>query len=298
MDDPNITMEEYIRLEEEKAHRRGKVYNWETAKYGKIWYDEDVHDLGSNETKFQAIVFNDELSSEKTLSCEPTVSSLNNNEIVFRISFDESNDEDYTVIFNKNLFTYKIFFVNDLKTDLKNDNEKVNMPSFPSPEPKKMGSDDIEFTNEKGSDLEDECSRDVNETTKIFKIEDNLLDYETPLLIMEYLVKISKNARILELKQRNLKITVQTSNTPYPSRKIRRICAYTSLKTTKEQDSIRHIQRRPIRRIQVMGFAAALVVLITRVSQSRQQGKSEPDLTSHLPRACLMMAQAGFSSSL
>ncbi|GJW03969.1 hypothetical protein Tco_1562825 [Tanacetum coccineum] len=41
-DDPNITMEEYIRLEEEKARRRGKVYNWETATYGKIWYDEDT----------------------------------------------------------------------------------------------------------------------------------------------------------------------------------------------------------------------------------------------------------------
>ncbi|GJT10986.1 hypothetical protein Tco_0858028 [Tanacetum coccineum] len=37
MDNPNITMEEYIRLKEEKAHRRGKVYNWKTAKYGKIW---------------------------------------------------------------------------------------------------------------------------------------------------------------------------------------------------------------------------------------------------------------------
>ncbi|GKG24675.1 hypothetical protein Tco_0395303, partial [Tanacetum coccineum] len=36
MDDPNITMEEYIRLEEEKVPRHGKVYNWETAKYGKI----------------------------------------------------------------------------------------------------------------------------------------------------------------------------------------------------------------------------------------------------------------------
>ncbi|GKA19534.1 hypothetical protein Tco_0699449, partial [Tanacetum coccineum] len=36
MDDPNITIEEYIRLEEEKARKRGKVYNWETAKYGKI----------------------------------------------------------------------------------------------------------------------------------------------------------------------------------------------------------------------------------------------------------------------
>ncbi|GJV19284.1 hypothetical protein Tco_1368304 [Tanacetum coccineum] len=51
MDDPNITMEDYIRLEEEKALRRGTVYNWETAKYGKIWYDEDVHDLRSVETE-------------------------------------------------------------------------------------------------------------------------------------------------------------------------------------------------------------------------------------------------------
>ncbi|GKD63775.1 hypothetical protein Tco_1305883 [Tanacetum coccineum] len=96
MDNQNITIEEYIRLEEEKARQHGKVYNWETAKYGKIWYDKDVHDLRSVETEFPVIVFNDELSSEKTLSCEPTVSSLNNNEIDFRISFDESDDEDYT----------------------------------------------------------------------------------------------------------------------------------------------------------------------------------------------------------
>nr|GFA43834.1 hypothetical protein [Tanacetum cinerariifolium] len=64
MDDLNITMEEYIRLEKEKARRRGKVYNWETATYA--------------------------------LSCEPTVSPLNDNQIDFRISFDESDNEDYT----------------------------------------------------------------------------------------------------------------------------------------------------------------------------------------------------------
>ncbi|GKB77108.1 hypothetical protein Tco_0944003 [Tanacetum coccineum] len=96
MDDPNITIEEYIRLEDEKAHRCSKVYNWETATYGKIRYDEDVHDLGSVETEFPAIVFNDTLTSEAALLCEPTVSSLNNDEIDFRISFDESDDEDCT----------------------------------------------------------------------------------------------------------------------------------------------------------------------------------------------------------
>ncbi|GKE81146.1 hypothetical protein Tco_1551146 [Tanacetum coccineum] len=72
MDDPNITMEEYIRLEEEKVQKCGKVFYWETAKYGKIWYAEDAHDLRSFETEFPAIAFNDGVSSEKTLSCEPT----------------------------------------------------------------------------------------------------------------------------------------------------------------------------------------------------------------------------------
>ncbi|GJX81609.1 hypothetical protein Tco_0331090 [Tanacetum coccineum] len=95
MDDPNITMEEYIRLEEEKARRRGKVYNWKTAMYGKIWDNEDVYDLGSVETEFPAIVFNDTLTSEAALSCKPTVNSLND-EIDFRISYDESDDEDCT----------------------------------------------------------------------------------------------------------------------------------------------------------------------------------------------------------
>ncbi|GJS31570.1 hypothetical protein Tco_0492190 [Tanacetum coccineum] len=76
--------------------RRGKVYNWETATYSLIWDNEDVHDLRSVETEFLAIVFNDTLTP-KALLCEPTVSSLNNDEIDFRISFDESFDEDCTI---------------------------------------------------------------------------------------------------------------------------------------------------------------------------------------------------------
>nr|GEX03897.1 hypothetical protein [Tanacetum cinerariifolium] len=48
------------------------------------------------------------------------------------------------------------------------------------------GSDDTELTNEKGSDLEDECSSDVDVIAKIFKMKDNLLDYETPLQIKTY----------------------------------------------------------------------------------------------------------------
>ncbi|GJZ82533.1 hypothetical protein Tco_0647706 [Tanacetum coccineum] len=145
MDDPNITMKEYIMLEEEKARRRGKVYNWDTATYGKIWYDEDVHDIISVETEFLAIVYNDALTSEVVLSCKPTVSPLNDNKVDFRISFDKSDDEDYTVIYDKNSFSYKIIYVDDLKTDSENDNYKVNMPSFLSSEPTVSYFDDFDY---------------------------------------------------------------------------------------------------------------------------------------------------------
>nr|GEU33848.1 hypothetical protein [Tanacetum cinerariifolium] len=40
--------------------------------YGKIWNNEDVHDLESVETEFPTIVFND-TSDEAPLSYEPTV---------------------------------------------------------------------------------------------------------------------------------------------------------------------------------------------------------------------------------
>ncbi|GKB21435.1 hypothetical protein Tco_0855358 [Tanacetum coccineum] len=145
MDNPNITMEEYIRIEEEKARRRGKVYNWETSTYGKIWDNEEVHDLGSVETEFPAIVFKDTLTSKAALSYEPTVSSLNNDEIDLRISFDESDDEDCTVIFDKNSFSYKITSINNLKMDSENDNDKVNMPLLPSPKPTVSYFDDLDF---------------------------------------------------------------------------------------------------------------------------------------------------------
>ncbi|GJZ66711.1 hypothetical protein Tco_0623407 [Tanacetum coccineum] len=94
---------------------------------------------------------------------------------------------------------------------------------------------------------------------------------EVFVVIMEYLVKISKKARILELKRRHLKIIVLTSNTPYPSRKIRRICACTSLKTTKDQGSIRRIQRRPIRRIQF------ILVYVLLYATYHSTGSSDTD---------------------
>nr|GEX66345.1 hypothetical protein [Tanacetum cinerariifolium] len=113
MDDPNITMEEYIRLEEEKAQRHGRTFNWEIATYA--------------------------------LSYKPTLSLLNDNQIDFRISLDESDDEDYMMIYDKNSFSYKIIYVDGLETNSKNDNDKVNMSLFSSPEPQVSYFNDLEY---------------------------------------------------------------------------------------------------------------------------------------------------------
>ncbi|GJT96750.1 hypothetical protein Tco_1092268 [Tanacetum coccineum] len=94
MDDPNITMEEYIRLEEEKARRHGQTFNWQTATFGKVENYEDEDDCSIDfETEFPSIVFDNTLTS---IPSEPTVCPSNENEVDFRISLDESDDEDYT----------------------------------------------------------------------------------------------------------------------------------------------------------------------------------------------------------
>ncbi|GJU25687.1 hypothetical protein Tco_1164308, partial [Tanacetum coccineum] len=63
IDDPSMTMEEYIKFKEEKARKRRKVFNWQTATYGKIKVDDDLHDLSSVEAEFPAIVINDAFAS-------------------------------------------------------------------------------------------------------------------------------------------------------------------------------------------------------------------------------------------
>ncbi|GJZ97438.1 hypothetical protein Tco_0669891, partial [Tanacetum coccineum] len=99
MDNHNITMDEYIRLEEEKSHRRGKVYNWETATYGKIWDNKDVHDLGCVETEFSAIVFNDTLTSEADdmLIIRTNMDVINQTKKMLHSSFDmkDMGEADY-----------------------------------------------------------------------------------------------------------------------------------------------------------------------------------------------------------
>ncbi|GJV09895.1 hypothetical protein Tco_1351436 [Tanacetum coccineum] len=106
MNDSNITTEEYIRLEEEKARKRSKVFNWETTKYGKIWYDEDIHDLRSVETKFPAIAFNG----------GPTVSCFND------LDFFKDFENEFSAIVYNDAPTSK----SDLLTELALNPQHIN----------------------------------------------------------------------------------------------------------------------------------------------------------------------------
>ncbi|GKD12450.1 hypothetical protein Tco_1196857 [Tanacetum coccineum] len=117
MDDPNMTMEEYIKLEEEKARRRGRAFNWQTATYEKIKVDDDLHDLRSVEAEFPVIVIEDAVTPQDALPCKSQVSTPVNDKIDIRISFDKSDDEDYTIIYDKNSYIDDLDFFKDFENE-------------------------------------------------------------------------------------------------------------------------------------------------------------------------------------
>ncbi|GJV94235.1 hypothetical protein Tco_1542048 [Tanacetum coccineum] len=140
------------------------------------------------ENEFPAIVYKDALTSEPEVSSEPTVSAHHVKKVDFDfvISFDESDDEDYTFTYDKNLFSYKLFFVNDLKSDSENDDDKIDI---------KQSSGDISV----------EPLPDV-------------------IINIEHMVKVSEKARIMEHKRRvHESLLILTTYTAYHSRSIHRI---------------------------------------------------------------------------
>ncbi|GKA36880.1 hypothetical protein Tco_0723445 [Tanacetum coccineum] len=149
-------------LEEEKARRRGRVFNWETATYGKIRVDDDLHDLRSVEAEFPALVIDDAFAPQDALLCKSQVSTPVNDEIDFRISFDKSDDDiriqktimkkptlslqhnnesdlnnetslsEYdevgqNVLYFNDLFPFNVIHPDDLKLDEDNDNNEIDI---------------------------------------------------------------------------------------------------------------------------------------------------------------------------
>nr|GEV37786.1 hypothetical protein [Tanacetum cinerariifolium] len=97
MDDLDITMEEYVQLETERALRN-------------------------------AIIYNDALASKLAFSSEPMVSPQYVDEVNLKnkTSLSEYCDEECNVISYNDLFPIKIISVNASNSDTENDNDKID----------------------------------------------------------------------------------------------------------------------------------------------------------------------------
>ncbi|GJW06170.1 hypothetical protein Tco_1568593 [Tanacetum coccineum] len=104
MDDPDITMKEYVLLQTERALKN----------------------------EFPAIVYNDALASKSDFSYEPMVSPQHVDEISFKNEtlFFEYDDAEYNVIYYNDLFPFNIFSVNDSKSDTDNDNDNIDIKQY------------------------------------------------------------------------------------------------------------------------------------------------------------------------
>ncbi|GKA64896.1 hypothetical protein Tco_0764603 [Tanacetum coccineum] len=153
MDDPNITMEEYIRLEDEMVQSRGETFNWQTATFGRTRtrgimreYDNEREDFETefpaivfNNTsdttppceptnEFPAIVYNDGLTSKSDFRTEPTVCPQHIDEFDLKdeTSLSECNEKEQNVLYFNDLFPFKVIYPDDLKSNTDNDmNENV-----------------------------------------------------------------------------------------------------------------------------------------------------------------------------
>nr|GFA43402.1 hypothetical protein [Tanacetum cinerariifolium] len=119
MDDPNIIMEEYIRLEEEKAQKRGKVFNWKTAKYC----------CKDFENEFPAIVYNDGLTSKSDFSIELALFPQHINEFDLKdeTSLSEYDEVEQNILYFNDLFPFNIIYFDDLKSGKDNDDNEIKM---------------------------------------------------------------------------------------------------------------------------------------------------------------------------
>ncbi|GJS56962.1 hypothetical protein Tco_0651746 [Tanacetum coccineum] len=167
MGNPNITIEEYIRLQEEKALSRYETFNWQTATYGKMEHYEDEDDCFTNfesesptivlddasrealswepmpevrysndldffkdfENEFPTIVYNDALTSKSDFLTEPVESPQHINEFNLKneTSLSECDEKEQNVLYFNDLFPFNVIYPNDLKSDTDNDNDIIDI---------------------------------------------------------------------------------------------------------------------------------------------------------------------------
>ncbi|GJT17623.1 hypothetical protein Tco_0876329 [Tanacetum coccineum] len=208
MDDPNITMEEYIRLEEEKACRCGKVYNWETATYENdnenvnmpslpslkptVSYFDDLDFFKEFENEFPAIVYNDALTSKSDFLTEPTVSPQYKDEFNLKDEtlLSECDEEKQNILYFNDLFSFNVIYHDDSKSDEDTDDDKIDIEHSSGdlsvkPLPDVINTDDGAYAH--GSNKLLKTSHDIS--NNFFNIETFIKELNFNIMTSNYIIK-------------------------------------------------------------------------------------------------------------
>ncbi|GJZ46681.1 hypothetical protein Tco_0594277 [Tanacetum coccineum] len=213
MNDPNITMEEYIRLEEEKAQSRGETFNWQTATFGRIRHYYEEERFTNFKEELPAIVFGKIKGNSFNSEQGGIMGEFDDEREDFEIEFP-------AIVFNNTSDTTPLCEPTPIRFQLLT---KI-------PQKYECVGDVVDFRTWPGISLK----------TSMMSTMD--LDGVTCLtVIMESLVKKKQKGAILELKRRHLKNTIFCTYTPYPAMKIRRISASSAQETRNDQFPIRRI---------------------------------------------------------
>ncbi|GJU64484.1 hypothetical protein Tco_1246319 [Tanacetum coccineum] len=128
MDDPNITMEEYISLEEEKDlisfdESVDEDYTPEVS------YFDDLDFFKDFENEFPAIVYNDALTFKSDLLTEPTISPRHIDEFDLKdeTSLLECDEKEQNILYFNDLLPFNVIYPDDLESDTDNDNDKIDI---------------------------------------------------------------------------------------------------------------------------------------------------------------------------
>ncbi|GKB42107.1 hypothetical protein Tco_0887049 [Tanacetum coccineum] len=124
MDEQNMTMEEYIKLEEEKARRSGRVFNWQTATYGKIRVDDDLYDLRSMEAEFPAIVIDDAFTLRDALLNPQHIDEFN---LIDETLVSKYDKHEQNILYFNDLFPFNIIRPDDLKLEKDNNDNDIDI---------------------------------------------------------------------------------------------------------------------------------------------------------------------------
>ncbi|GKF34273.1 hypothetical protein Tco_0107473 [Tanacetum coccineum] len=95
----------------------------------RVSYSNNLDFFKDFENEFPAIVYNDSLTSKLDLLTEPTVSPQHIDEFDLKdeTTFSKCDEEEQNVLYFNDLFPFNIIYLDDLKSDTDNDNDRIDI---------------------------------------------------------------------------------------------------------------------------------------------------------------------------